>query len=361
MTNQRTTKLEGYTGVYKYACSDGRIAYHIHYDSSRKLAGYKDEGWTPEKAQAERTRRMDTRREFSKAAKIERFDDAAEAYFRCMVGNGKTGESIRVARSRYENHIRPLLGSTNLKNVSVQKIEDLKFDWAKRGLTDLNKASVFTTLSAIINRTYANGDWPSTKNPLAFVQRLKCESRRERALSFEEYERLRNMFKTFDDPLCLTVFEIAIYTGLRGSELEQLRWEDVDLDNEFLTAQTKNKNVKQKTRRVRLHHKVVNALYAWIEETGEIGPSELVFPEGLPKNTIKKTISMLSLNRGLEPNSKKRVTFHTFRHTFATWLVLQGVDIITLRDLLGHHSVTMTERYMHHAPSAGDEAVLALK
>jgi integrase len=44
------------------------------------------------------------------------------------------------------------------------------------------------------------------------------------------------------------------------------------------------------------------------------------------------------------------VTFHTLRHTFASWLAIQGESIITLKEMLGHKSTVMTERYSHLSP-----------
>jgi integrase len=47
---------------------------------------------------------------------------------------------------------------------------------------------------------------------------------------------------------------------------------------------------------------------------------------------------------------RDRITFHTLRHTFASWHVQNGTPLFTLRDLLGHHSISMTERYSHQDP-----------
>ncbi|MGE5444603.1 MAG: tyrosine-type recombinase/integrase [Ignavibacteriales bacterium] len=56
----------------------------------------------------------------------------------------------------------------------------------------------------------------------------------------------------------------------------------------------------------------------------------------------------------------KDVSFHTLRHTFATRLVLEGVDIDSVRKLMGHSSITMTMRYSHPTPEALKSAVETL-
>ncbi|KWE63729.1 integrase [Burkholderia ubonensis] len=51
---------------------------------------------------------------------------------------------------------------------------------------------------------------------------------------------------------------------------------------------------------------------------------------------------------------------HDLRHTFASWLVTAGVSLYVVKDLLGHSSITVTERYAHLAPHVGREAVRTL-
>jgi len=54
---------------------------------------------------------------------------------------------------------------------------------------------------------------------------------------------------------------------------------------------------------------------------------------------------------------RQKVTFHTLRHTFASWLAMQGTPILTIKELLGHQSLAMTERYSHLSPDQKKDAV----
>lgn len=65
--------------------------------------------------------------------------------------------------------------------------------------------------------------------------------------------------------------------------------------------------------------------------------------------TFARTVQSTGLNDTVEDRLQK-VTFHTLRHTFASWSVMAGVNIYTLQKIMGHSSISMTERYSHLAP-----------
>jgi site-specific recombinase XerD len=78
----------------------------------------------------------------------------------------------------------------------------------------------------------------------------------------------------------------------------------------------------------------------------------------------RNRISKQSLSRILKQYGSgldKKVTPHVFRHTFATQLVAQGTDIITVRDLLGHEDINTTQRYAHANPSRSYAAIQNLR
>jgi integrase len=56
-------------------------------------------------------------------------------------------------------------------------------------------------------------------------------------------------------------------------------------------------------------------------------------------------------------NKMERIDFHALRHTFATWLAMQGVSLYDIMQLMGHQSLAMTERYAQHDPSKTKQVV----
>ncbi|MFH0787839.1 MAG: site-specific integrase [Pseudomonadota bacterium] len=73
---------------------------------------------------------------------------------------------------------------------------------------------------------------------------------------------------------------------------------------------------------------------------------------GKPYNDVKRSLNTASKNAGI-----KDFVPHDLRHCFASQLVMAGVDLATVKELLGHKTLTMTLRYAHLAPSHKVKAV----
>jgi site-specific recombinase XerD len=58
---------------------------------------------------------------------------------------------------------------------------------------------------------------------------------------------------------------------------------------------------------------------------------------------------------------RQKVVFHTLRHTCASWFVMSGVDLYTVKNIMGHSTIAMTERYAHLAPNYLKKAVSMMK
>jgi len=131
---------------------------------------------------------------------------------------------------------------------------------------------------------------------------------------------------------------LAMNTGLRRNELLSLNWSDINFDAKMLTVRPENaKSGKQ--RHIPLNVEAVAALRQWQSQTGG---EERVF--GV--NGVKSAWKGLLIAAKVE-----RFRFHDLRHHFASRLVMAGVDLNTVRELLGHADLTMTLRYAHLAPA----------
>jgi integrase len=138
---------------------------------------------------------------------------------------------------------------------------------------------------------------------------------------------------------------VALNTGLRRGELFHLKWNDVNLKTKWLTVQGRTSKSKQ-TRRVPLNAEAVQTLEGWRAQKRSL-ENPYVFPgeDDRPLTTV--TTAWRSLRKQAKLPD---FNFHDLRHHFASRLVQSGVDLNSVRELLGHADIKMVLRYAHLAP-----------
>ena len=155
-----------------------------------------------------------------------------------------------------------------------------------------------------------------------------------RVVSREEEERLiRNAAPFMQD-----LIRFGLNTGLRTGEIFSLRWSNVDVERNVLNVFA-NKTDKIRTVPINAEARIVLNLWAQCKK------NEYVFynhQTGKPFVGLKAGFALACPKGGIDG-----VTWHTLRHTFASRLLNRGVDIVTVQQLLGHSTVTVTMRYTH--------------
>lgn len=147
---------------------------------------------------------------------------------------------------------------------------------------------------------------------------------------------------------------MSLNTGLRRGELFSLEWSDINWASSVITVRgTTTKS--RKSRHVPMNDEVVAVLKAWQKLTGE--SNGWVFPgqEGEGMDNVKRSWGNLLKDAKIE-----NFRWHDMRHHFASRLVMEGVDLNTVRELLGHADLKMTLRYAHLAPEHKAAAVAKL-
>jgi len=160
-------------------------------------------------------------------------------------------------------------------------------------------------------------------------------------------------FCAFADHLMPLVL-LAMNTGLRRGELFHLAWHSISFEHRLLTVRGEHAKSGQ-SRHVPLNEEALSVLQRWKHQQPD---SHYVFPgqNGKPLTDIKKSWGSV-LTRAKITNFR----FHDLRHHFASQLVMAGVDLNTIRELLGHRDYSSTLRYAHLAPRFLAEAVAKLK
>ncbi len=176
------------------------------------------------------------------------------------------------------------------------------------------------------------------------VKLLEENNRRLRYLSKEECKTLINACSSHLKPIVIT----ALNTGMRRGEILSLTWENVDLKHGFiLLDRTKN----GERREIPINATLRDTLEA-LPRRIDGGPVFYDPITGLPYGDVKTAFN------GARRRAKIRdFRFHDFRHTFASHLVMAGVDLTTVSRLLGHKSLSMTLRYAHLSPMHMTKAV----
>jgi integrase len=238
------------------------------------------------------------------------------------------------------------------------------------------------TLKSVLSKAKEWGFISS--NPLAGMKRLKVDNvGRIRYLTDDEERRLRfalekrqeqqraerdnyNAWRTqrhakplpihnerFTDHLMPMVL-LALNTGMRRGELFDLQWQDVNAQEHYLTVAGATAK-SQQSRHLPLNNEALSVLQDWSSSSVKKG---LVFPS---PRTGKRFDNINSAWDNLMKESHlSDFRFHDLRHSFASKLVMRGVDLYTVKELMGHANIEVTQRYAHFAPEHKGSAVALL-
>jgi site-specific recombinase XerD len=180
------------------------------------------------------------------------------------------------------------------------------------------------------------------ENPAKFVKHRLENNARVRWLSGEEEVRLRTyLAETY--PEHLPELDLALNTGMRLGEMYSLAWENVNTSRKVLTIpRSKNGEI----RHIPLNCAALSALTQLRKRSKTPGAGPVVCD--------LKGRALASPRFWFEPAIPKakirNFTWHCLRHTFASRLVMAGVDLRTVQELMGHKSIQMTVRYAHLTP-----------
>lgn len=247
--------------------------------------------------------------------------------------------------SRYNKHIKPRFGERRMNDISAFDLERMKSELLKEGLAPATVKHCLVIIRQVFNKAFT---WNVYKggNPVKGVKMPTVQNRRTRFLSHEEAHSLLKRLKAVIDVHDMAL--LSLYSGLRAGEVFNLRGYDLDFQNDIIRVT----DPKNKTTR---HAYMTETIREMLKTRMPDKPEKLVFPDRNGKKIINisksfsRVVKELGFNDGIT-DRRQAVTFHTLRHTFASWLAIQGESLITLKELLGHKSTAMTERYSHLIP-----------
>ena len=218
-------------------------------------------------------------------------------------------------------------------------------------------------LSAAINYVNLEWDW-ELSNPCE-GKRLPEPKGKTAFLTREQAKLLINAVDRRAEHL-VDLIELGVQTGCRKGELLRLEWDRVDWSkNEIILEAEHTKTAKPRCVPLNPIARAVLIRRARLRSEDCPNTPWVFFHSRRCRNTkvgdrikeVKTAMRSACKRVGL-----KGITFHTLRHTCASWLAqTPGVEALSIRDLLGHSSITMTDRYMHSDQADIHEAVQKLK
>ena len=142
----------------------------------------------------------------------------------------------------------------------------------------------------------------------------------------------------------IAIVELLFASGMRVSELCSLRNRDVDINNGIIRIIGKG----NKERIVQICHKeTLASLISWYNTKSNLNSDTPFFTNRIKSGLSTQSVRRIIHNVVNESGISKHITPHTFRHTFATLLLEEDVDIKYIQHLLGHSSIVTTQIYTH--------------
>ena len=347
------------------------IRYKLDGKLTEEKLGWASEGWNAQKASIERgslrkaqtlgkgpqtlneKRRIEKEQKEAKEAEKRRmtkenltfaqyFD---ETYFPNAQANKKEW-SWKREKSLFKLWISPVIGKMPLKDIMPLNLEKIKRNMVKAEKSPRSINYALAVIRQVYNSAKQNRIY-SGDSPLIGVNKLKVDNKRYRFLTHTEANNLMNILKKRNQQMHAMAM-LSLHCGLRASEIFFLTWADINFDEKTIFIRDpKNK----KNRFANMTQELNNILASY--NTGKKNDKLLFinskgnkFKE-IPK-LFKEVVDRIGLNNSVD-DRRKKVVFHTLRHTYASWMVQNGVDLYTVKELMRHSTLAMTERYAHLA------------
>ena len=152
-------------------------------------------------------------------------------------------------------------------------------------------------------------------------------------------------------PKALWAITLALYTGMRRGEILALKWDAVDIGSGFICVRRSycrvSKEIREETKSKKIRRIPINSmLRAQLMELNNVTVGKGNVVPLLHSDSFRKIFARMAREAGV-----KVIRFHDLRHTFASNFLMSGGSIYDLRQILGHSSVQVTERYTHFVPN----------
>ena len=352
-----------YPGIFINEYKNGNVAYYINYRNEEGTPTLKKVGMKTKQSNytimdaydrlIEVKHKIATGEELPKVVQRKSkvlFEDIFEDYLNWAKANKKTWKHNDLLV--YNKHLS-YLAKSDPRTLKPKDFEELK----QRKLTEVDKKTgrvlapktvqhILATARHIFNHAIKNELIKNLTNPIGSgrVRMPKVENQKIGFFTKEKAKELLELLQQRENKRLYELTTLLLFTGARFSEVARLTWSDINFNTSLIFfASSKDGNARY----IKMSNRVlevVNTLYK-----NKI--NNLVIPtingnkyEKMPKEW---QIEVDKLIPGNDNANKDRLTTHSLRHTHASWLAQKGVDILHIKEQLGHKKIETTMRYSH--------------
>lgn len=335
---QKSRYYLGYGAIYQRKTKGNNVRWYLDYKDSKGRRVQKVAPLAVSREEAVLALQEAVRCEFDSEYRVKRdrekitFQQLADTYINDYAKSNK--RSWKCDSYRLDASMKPFFGAYELQEITPLIIEKYRTARLAKGIS----RSSINRETSIMKRMFNLAiDWNLTDaNPFVKVKLFsEKDTQKERILEHDEEARLFKESPKHLKPILL----VALHTGMRRGEILNLKWKQVDLEKRMISVQQTKSG---KNRFVPMN----DVLFGEFSRLSSLpGGTELIFANpktGLPYTEVKKSFKGACKKAGIS-----NLRFHDLRHTFATRLIMAGVDIVTVKELLGHFSIRITQRYTH--------------
>ena len=352
-----------YPGIFINEYKNGNVAYYINYRNEEGTPTLKKVGMKTKQSNytimdaydrlIEVKHKIATGEELPKVVQRKSkvlFEDIFEDYLNWAKANKKTWKHNDLLV--YNKHLS-YLAKSDPRTLKPKDFEELK----QKKLTEVDKKTgrvlapktvqyILATARHIFNHAIKNELIKNLTNPIGSgrVRMPKVENQKIGFFTKEKAKELLELLQQRENKRLYELTTLLLFTGARFSEVARLTWSDINFNTSLIFfASSKDGNARY----IKMSNRVlevVNTLYK-----NKI--NNLVIPtingnkyEKMPKEW---QIEVDKLIPGNDDANKDRLTTHSLRHTHASWLAQSGVDILHIKEQLGHKKIETTMRYSH--------------
>ena len=246
-------------------------------------------------------------------------------------------------KSHFRDWIEPVIGALPFNEIGVLELEKIKTNLLAAGRSPRTVQYVFSTIRRVWNDAKIKGiiveDCP-TRN----IKLDRFDNKRARYFTHKEADQFLDELKNRNHSLWEMAL-VSLHCGLRFGEIASLRRGDIDIRRGIIGIRDSKGGFSRYGRMT----EEVKEMFMGMDQ----GPrEELIFHTSNdkrltdPSKVFKEVILEMGLNAGVT-DRRQRLSFHSLRHTYASWLVDRGVGLYDVQKLLGHKSSELTQRYSH--------------